>query len=85
MKLGGLVPFMYMGAIYIFPPSVLCGISIFLYCVRELSAQPCKSREKGRELPPSSVWCQFPALPSVPVVELRVHINDQHTNYHGKN
>ncbi len=36
--------------------------------------------EKGRELPPSSGWRQFPALPSAPVVEARVHINDQHTS-----
>jgi hypothetical protein len=24
---------------------------------------------------------QFPALPSTPAVELRIHINDQHTNF----
>jgi hypothetical protein len=43
MKQLGLVPistFMYLKAIYIFPRLVLFGISIFLYYVRELSAQP---------------------------------------------
>jgi hypothetical protein len=70
---------MYLGAIYIFPRS-LFGISIFLYCKRELSAQP-QSKEKGKELPPSSGWRQFPALPTTAVVDPRVHINDQHTNF----
>jgi hypothetical protein len=37
--------FIYMGAIYLFPPIVLFEISIFLYCVRELSAQPQERRE----------------------------------------
>ncbi len=37
--------FMYLWAIYIFPPSVLFWISIFLYCGRELSAQPQERRE----------------------------------------
>jgi hypothetical protein len=36
---------MYLGAIYLFPPIVLIEISIFLYCVRELSAQPQERRE----------------------------------------
>ncbi len=39
--------FMYKGAIYIFPGSVLFGISVFLYCVRELSAQ-LKQRREGQ-------------------------------------
>jgi hypothetical protein len=33
---------------------------------------------KGKELPSSRGWQQFPALPSAPA---RVHINDQHTNF----
>ncbi len=33
------------------------------------------SREKGLELPPSSGWRQFPALPSAPAVEPIAHIN----------
>jgi hypothetical protein len=71
---------MYPGVIYIFPQSVLSGLSIFLYYVRELSAQ-LQEWKKGRELPPSSGTQQFPALPSAPAVEPRVHINDQHTNF----
>ncbi len=35
----------YLGAFYMFPPSVLFGISIFLYFVREFSAQPQERRE----------------------------------------
>jgi hypothetical protein len=37
----------------------------------ELSAQPQEGTE-GRELPSTSVWWQFPALLSIPVVEPRV-------------
>jgi hypothetical protein len=84
MKLCGLVPnfyIQYLGVIYIFPPSVSYAISIFLYCMRELSAQPPGSREKGKELPPSSGWRQFPVLPSAPAVEPRVHINHEQTNF----
>jgi hypothetical protein len=40
-----------------------------------------RSREKGRELPPSRGWRKFPALPSAHAVEPRAHINDQHTNF----
>ncbi len=36
---------MYLGAIYIFPRLVLFGISIFMCCIRELSAQPQERRE----------------------------------------
>jgi hypothetical protein len=65
MKLRGLVPnfFIRVTGIYIF----------LLYCVRELSAQPQEWRA-GQELPQSSSWQQFPALPSSPAVELRDHI-----------
>jgi hypothetical protein len=37
-----------------------------------------RSRDKGRELPPSRGWWQFPALYCAPAAEPRVHINDQH-------
>ena len=40
-----------------------------------------RNGEKGRELPPSSSWQQFPVLSSVPAVEPRVNINDQLTNF----
>jgi hypothetical protein len=33
------------------------------------------------EMAPSTGWRQFPALPSAPAVEPRVHIIDQHTNF----
>jgi hypothetical protein len=39
-----------------------------------------RSREKGRELPPSTGYQQFPDLSSAPTVDARVHINDQHIN-----
>ncbi len=44
-----------------------------------------RSREKGRELPPSSNWQLFPALSSTCAAELAVHINDQHTNFNLEN
>jgi hypothetical protein len=71
--------FKYVGAIYSFPRLDLFEISFFLYWVRELLAQP-QERREGRKLPPSRGWQQFPSLASTPVVEPRVHINDQHTN-----
>ncbi len=40
-----------------------------------------RSGEKGRELPTSGCWQQFPALPSAPVVEARVQIFDQHASF----
>jgi hypothetical protein len=52
--------------------------------VRKNSQLNRKSREKGMELLPSSGWRQFPALPSTPAVVLKVHINDQHTNFQFK-
>jgi hypothetical protein len=69
MKLHGLVPnfYIYVSGSNFFPQLGLFGISIFLYCLREL----CRSGEKGRELPPSIGWQQFPALPTAPVVEPR--------------
>jgi hypothetical protein len=48
MKLSGLVPTMYFRAIYIFPRSFLFGISILLYFVSELQAQP-QERRQGQE------------------------------------
>jgi hypothetical protein len=51
MKLRGLVPnsaFMYLGAIYVFPIAVIFGISLFLYFMRKLSAQPQEWREGQR-------------------------------------
>jgi hypothetical protein len=72
---------MYLGGIYILPRSVLLGISIFLYCMRELLAQPQEQREGQGTAAKQwfTGWPQFPALPSAPV-EPRIHINDQHTN-----
>jgi hypothetical protein len=49
--------------------------------MRELSVFNHRRGEKGRELPPSTGWRQFPALSFAPAVESRVHINDQHTNF----
>jgi hypothetical protein len=43
-----------------------------------------RSGEKGREMPPNSGWRQFPALPSAPAVELRVHINYQYVKFQFK-
>ncbi len=48
MKLNGLYPNFYIhvsGSDLYIPTSILSGISIFLYCVRELSAQPQEQRE----------------------------------------
>ncbi len=36
---------------------------------------------EGKELPPNRGWWDFPALPSAPVVESRIHINDQYTSF----
>jgi hypothetical protein len=52
------------------------GISSLLYCMRQLSVNR-RSGEKVREVLPSRGWRQFPALPSAPAVEPRVHINNQ--------
>jgi hypothetical protein len=49
--------------------------------VRALSAQP---QEQGEGQPTAAMQAsvrQFLALPSAPVVEPRVHINDQHTYF----
>ncbi len=85
MKLLGCVLNFYIhvsgAAIFIFPQSVLFGISIFLYSVRELSAQPLEWRE-GQGTAAKQWLAAVPALSSVPAVEPRVHINDQHTNFH---
>jgi hypothetical protein len=55
--------------------------SLFSHIARENSWLNCRSGKKGRELAPSTGWRQFPALPSAPAVEPRVHIIDQHTNF----
>jgi hypothetical protein len=52
----------------------------FLYCVRELSAQPQEQRE-GQGTAAKQWLVAVPCLPSAPVVELRVHIIDKHTNF----
>jgi hypothetical protein len=45
--------------------------------VRELSAQPQEGREgQGTATKQGLAWQPFPALPSAPSVEPRVHIND---------
>ena len=59
--------------------NVLFGISILMSCVRELSAQP-QERREGQGTAAKQWLRQFPALPSAPAVEPRVHINEQHTN-----
>ncbi len=64
--------FMYLEAFYIFPQSVLFGI--FISCIAWDNSQlNRRNGEKGRELPPSSSWRQYPALPSAPAVEPRAH------------
>jgi len=53
------------------------GISFFFYCMRELSTQPQEGREgQGTATKQGLAWQPFPALPSAPSVEPRVHIND---------
>ncbi len=64
----------------IFTQLVLFG-SLFSSIAWKNSPLDCRSGEKVRELPPSSGWRKFPDLPSAPAVELRVLINDQHTNF----
>jgi hypothetical protein len=65
---------MYLGTIYIFPQGVLFGISIFLYCIRTLGSTAGAERRAGN-CRQAEVSSKFPALPSTPVVEPRVHIN----------
>jgi hypothetical protein len=76
MKLQGLVPNSY---IHVSGRSYL--ESLFSCIVGENSRLNRRSREKGRELPPSRGWRQFPALPPLMRVEPRVHINDQHPSF----
>ncbi len=60
--------FMYLGAIYLCIPMMgLTGNSVFLYCLREISAKPPGAERR--------------VLPSAPTVERRPHINDQRTNF----
>jgi hypothetical protein len=67
---------------HIFTEMKLRGLPPNFYIhVSENSQLNCRSGEKDRELPLSSSWRQFPALPSTPAVEPRVHRNDQHTNF----
>jgi hypothetical protein len=84
MKLCGLIPNFYIHVsgsnLYILSQSVLFEISIFIYSIRKLSLNRW-SEEKGRELPLSRGWQQFPALPTAPAVEPRIHINDQDINF----
>ncbi len=56
--------------------------SLFSCITWENSQLNRRSWEKGRELPLGTGLEQFSALPSPPAVELRVHKNDQHTNFH---
>jgi hypothetical protein len=83
MKLCGST-FMFLGAIYVFSRLVLLGISIFLYCVRVISAQLQEWREE-QGTTTKHCWQQFPALPYAPSVEPRIHIYDQHTNFQLEN
>jgi hypothetical protein len=58
---------MYLKAIYIFPPSVLSGFSIFLHCMRELYAQPQERREEqGTAATQRLAAVPYPPLCSVP-------------------
>ncbi len=52
----------YLGAIYLFPQSFLFGISIFLYCMRELSAQ-LQERREGQGTATKLWLAVFPCLP----------------------
>ncbi len=85
MKLRGLVPNFYIRVsesdLYISHNWSYLE-SLFSCIAWENSRLNCRSGEKGRELPPSSGWWQFPTLPSAPTVEPRVHINHQHTNFY---
>ncbi len=71
--------FMYLGAINVFLSSALYGISIFLYCVRELLAQ-LQERREGQGTATKQRLAAVPCT-SPPTVEPSVHINDQHTNF----
>ncbi len=86
MKLRGLVPIFYLHSciwerIYLFPLCRSYLESIFSCIAWENSWLNRRRGEKGRDLLPSSGWWQFPALPSAPAVEPRIHINEQHTNF----
>ncbi len=68
------------GSYLFFPQSVLPGISIFLYCVRELSAQPQEQRGgQGTAGKQGLAAVPCPSLHSCGWA--RVHINYQHTNF----
>jgi hypothetical protein len=80
-KRRGLVSSFYIhvsgSGLYIPRIGLIFGISIFLFCMRELSAQP-RSGEKDRELAAAG----SSSLPSPPLLRLsREYINDQHTNF----
>ncbi len=70
MKLCGLIPNFYIhvsGSDLYIPTMGLTGNSVFLYCMREISAKPPGGQRR--------------VLPSAPTVERRPHINDQRTNF----
>ncbi len=72
---------MYLRTIYIFPLWAFFRISIFLYHMRDFSAQPQEQREGQGTSAKHGLAAQSPALPTAPAVESRVHINNQHTNF----
>jgi hypothetical protein len=69
--------FMYLGAIYTFPLWDLFRISIFLYYMRDLSAQLQEQREGQGTAAKQGLAAQSPVIPTAPAVESRVHINNQ--------
>jgi hypothetical protein len=60
---------MYLGVIYIFPLSVLFGISIFLDCVRELSAQ-LEELKEGQGTAIKQAVVGDSSLPSSPLLRM---------------
>ncbi len=67
MKLRELAPnfyihVLYLRATYVFPWKVLFRISIFLHCMRELSAQP-KERREGQGTAAKQWWRAVPCPP----------------------
>ncbi len=69
-------------AIYIFQWLAFIGIIIFLKSMRDtLCSTAGTERRAGNCCQANRDWRQFRALPSAPVVQQRVHINDKHTNF----
>jgi hypothetical protein len=81
MKLRGLVTnfYMHVSGSDLYIPTVGLIWNLYFPVLHKITLNH-RSGEKGRELLPSSGWRQFPALPSAPRVQPRVHINDQRTN-----